>query len=129
GRASFPGPALRLTDGAFFQANSVFSSNRLDVTHFSTSFVFQIRPGTTPMANGLTFTIQGNGPTVLGFPADGLGYQRIPNSVAVKFDAVNGSTGLFTNGAFPGTPAVDLTGSGIDLGSGHPFRVDITYDG
>jgi hypothetical protein len=33
------------------------------------------------------------------------------------------------NGAAPSTPFVDLTGSGIDLHSGHVFQVHMSYDG
>ncbi len=33
------------------------------------------------------------------------------------------------NGALPTTPAVDMTGSGVDLHSGDIFRVHMTYDG
>jgi hypothetical protein len=57
------------------------------------------------------------------------------NSVAVKFDLYNNngegpdSTALYLNGASPTTPAVDMTGSGIDLHSGDTFRVHMTYDG
>ena len=55
--------------------------------------------------------------------------------MAVKFDLYsnNGegpdSTGLYLNGASPTTPAVDMTGSGINLHSGDIFRVHMTYDG
>ena len=57
------------------------------------------------------------------------------NSVAVKFDLYNNngegvdSTGLYTNGAWPTTPAVDMTASGVNLHSGDPFHVHISYDG
>jgi hypothetical protein len=53
----------------------------------------------------------------------------------VKFDLYsnNGegpdSTGLYLNGASPTTPAVDMTSSGVNLHSGDPFHVHITYDG
>jgi hypothetical protein len=56
-------------------------------------------------------------------------------SVAIKFDLYDNagegvnSTGLYTNGAIPTTPSVDLTGSGIDLHSGHVMNVQISYDG
>ena len=59
----------------------------------------------------------------------------ITNSMAVKFDLYsnNGegpdSTGLYVNGASPTTPAVDMTGSGVDLHSGDIFHVHMTYDG
>ena len=36
---------------------------------------------------------------------------------------------FIVNGASPTTPAVDMTGSGIDLHSGDIFRVHMTYDG
>src|SRR6202030_2101077 len=57
------------------------------------------------------------------------------NSIAVKFDLYsnNGegpdSTGLYLNGAAPTTPAVDMTGSGVDLHSGDIFHVHMSYDG
>src|SRR4029077_19325586 len=39
------------------------------------------------------------------------------------------STGLYTNGAAPAMPSVNLTGSGIDLHSGDVMNVQINYDG
>jgi hypothetical protein len=103
------------------------------------------------MADGLTFTIQGNSPTELGPAGGGLGYgpdfpdptvRGIRNSVAIKFDIYDNagegtdSTGLFTDGRSPTVPdpaspdvLVDLSGTGIDLSSQDIFRVDIVYDG
>ena len=102
------------------------------------------------MADGLTFTIQGNGPTELGPSGGGLGYgpdfpgslRGIRNSVAVKFDIYDNageginSTGLFTDGRSPTVPEpdsgdvlVNLDGTGIDLSSQNPFKVDMVYDG
>jgi hypothetical protein len=65
----------------------------------------------------------------------GLGYDGIPSSIAVKFDIWNNSgegtnsTGLYQNGSMPTTPSIDLTGTGIDLLSGHVFNVTISYNG
>src|SRR4029077_15044315 len=60
----------------------------------------------------------------------------IGKSLAIKFDLYsnNGegvnSTGLYTNGAAPtNTGSINLTSSGINLHSGHPMRVTLTYDG
>jgi len=114
---------------------SVFTTNPLHVSRFTTHFSFQIQSGTIPTADGFTFTIQRAGPFIVGGSGGSLGYTTVPRSVAVKFDLFdnagegNNSTGLFTNGQFPGVPAVDLTGSGIDLHSGHVFNVDMSYDG
>ena len=39
------------------------------------------------------------------------------------------STGLYVNGAWPTTPAVDMTSSGVNLHTTDVFNVQIIYDG
>jgi len=133
-----------LTDGSV-QAGSLFSSEAVDISHFATQFVFKLSGGSTSFADGITFTIQANGPTSLGGAGGSLGYgdeqgavnlsNGIRRSVAVKFDTYddfgegNNSTGLFTNGKYPSVPSNDLTPTSIDLHSGDPFRVSMIYDG
>jgi fibronectin type 3 domain-containing protein len=140
GSAKINGAFLQLTDGGPSEAASAFTSNRLDVTNFNTQFSFQIQNAT---ADGFTFTIQGVGPTALGGGGAQLGYGAaaapgpagITNSVAIKFDIYNNagegndSTGLYTNGASPTIPAIDLTPTGIDLHSGDIFTVTMNYGG
>jgi len=131
GSATSNGSAVRLTGPATNQAGSVFSSSQVDVTGFATTFDFQL---TSAAADGFAFVIQGAGSTALGSAGQGLGYQGIGNSVAVKLDlsddagGPSSSTGLYTNGA-PPTGGIDLSPSGIDLHSGHNFRVSIAYAG
>ena len=107
---------------------------------FTNDFSFQLTAAT---ADGFTFTIQGVGPTAIGPSGGGLGYgpdttagvAGIAKSLAVKFDLYNNSTegidstGIYTNGASPTTPAVDMTSSGVNLHSGDIFNVHMTYDG
>ncbi len=133
GSARVSGSRLRLTDGAGGEAASAFTTSSVDASQFATSFTFQL---TNPGADGITFTLQANDPSQLGAGGGGLGFQGIPNSVAVKFDLYNNSgegvnsTGLYLNGAAPtGAGSVDLTGSGIDLHSGDVFSVSLSYDG
>jgi hypothetical protein len=138
---SLPAPVLRLTDGDFGEAGTVFTTSRLGVTNFTTAFTFRMHDGTSFMADGMSFIIQGVSPTAVGGAGGGLGYVGIPNSVAVKFDLFDNqgegfnSTGLFFNGDFPGLPSqageasIDLSGTGIDLHSQHPFRVTLSYSG
>lgn len=63
------------------------------------------------------------------------GTPGISNSVAVKYDLYNNngegtdSTGLYTNGASPTTPATDMTSSGVILNNGDTMAVQITYNG
>jgi hypothetical protein len=143
GTAAVSGTALRLTSGVANQAASAFTATAVDVAKFTTSFDFQIGAGAST-ADGLTFTLQGVGATALGAAGGGLGYgtdgtnpgNAIGKSVAVKFDLYNNagegvnSTGLFLNGASPTSAgSVNLTGTGIDLHSGHVFHVTMSYDG
>jgi fibronectin type 3 domain-containing protein len=143
GSAVINGTKAELTNGGTNQAGSVFSTNPVDITRFTTQFTFQIGAGTAT-ADGFTFTIQGGAATALGSAGGGLGYGTdgtnpgnvIGNSVAVKFDLFSNagegvnSTGLYLNGASPTSAgSVNLTGTGIDLHSGHVFQVTMNYDG
>jgi len=143
GSAVVNGTNLQLTDSGANEAGAAWYSNPINIQTFTTDFTFQLTPGTSPIADGFTFTIQGTSATALGPSGGGLGYgpvqtggtPGIGKSVAVKFDLFsnNGegvdSTGLYLNGVTPTTPFVDMTGSAIDLHSGHPFKVHMTYDG
>jgi Legume lectin domain/Chitobiase/beta-hexosaminidase C-terminal domain/Fn3 associated len=133
---------LQLTNGGQQQAGSAFCTTLLNITNFTTDFTFQL---SNAMADGITFTIQNSpaGATALGPSGGGLGYgpdtpggtPGISNSVAVKYDLYsnNGegddSTGLYTNGASPTTPATDMTASGVILNNGDTMAVHITYNG
>jgi outer membrane protein assembly factor BamB len=132
GAATLKGTSLRITDGQSSERGSAFFTKPVNVEQFTTSFDFQL---TNPLADGFTFTIQGNGPKSLGGQGSGLGYSGIGNSVAVKFDLYGNagegpdSTGLFLNGVPPNIPAIDLSSSGVDLHSGDPINAQLTYDG
>ncbi len=115
-----------------YQAGSVFWNQPIGVQSFTTDFSFQL---SNAQGDGFTFTIQGTGPTALGASGSGLGYQKIAKSVAIKFDLYSNagegtdSTGVYTNGAVPMVPAVDMTASGVVLKSGDPMLAHVTYDG
>ena len=122
----------RLTNGGGSQAGTVFSSTAQSINNFSTTFTFQ---ETSATADGFSFIIQNVGNTAVGASGGGLGYAGIKNSIAVKFDIYNNagegsdSTGLFTNGAYPYTPAINLTGTGITLSNGDLMSATLTYNG
>ncbi|WP_109485818.1 chitobiase/beta-hexosaminidase C-terminal domain-containing protein [Occallatibacter savannae] len=123
---------LQLTNGGLNEAGSVFWNTPINVQAFTTTFQFQL---SNAQGNGFTFTIQNSGPTALGGNSAGLGYQNIPKSVAVKFNFYNyngegsDSTGFYTNGQAPVTPTVDVSPSGIQLGSGDSIQATISYTG
>jgi hypothetical protein len=56
--ARAPDPDAVVTPAANGQAGSIFSNNKVDITNFSTTFTFQMRAGSNPIADGMTFTIQ-----------------------------------------------------------------------
>jgi RHS repeat-associated protein len=127
-----PGGLLQLTDGGYWEAGAAWYSTKVPIQTFTTDFSFQILD---PTADGITFTIQGQGTGALGSDGGGLGYRYIPTSVAVKFDIWNNagegidSTGLYTNGAYPDIPAIDLSSTGINLHSGDVMNALLAYDG
>jgi hypothetical protein len=142
GSAALSASQLELTNGGGGEASSVFFTTPVNIASFTTNFTFQL---TTAQADGFTLTIQNSsaGAAALGPLGGGLGYgpgapggtPGISNSVAVKYDLYNNagegtdSTGLYTNGASPTTPATDMTSSGVILSSGDNMAVQITYNG
>jgi hypothetical protein len=137
-QASLSGTRLRLTDGGSIEATAAWYPAQVNVQGFATDFTFQQTPGTSPIGDGFTFVVQGVGTSAVGPLGGGLGYgggtQGITRSVAAKFDLFsnsgegNNSTGLYTNGASPTTPAITL-GGGVNLQRGDVFAVHISYDG
>jgi hypothetical protein len=136
GGAVISGTSLELTDGGSNEARSAFFTTPVNVQQFVTGFKFQL---INPSADGFTFTIQGTNPTVLGGYGGGPGFNGLSHSVGVKFDLYSNvsegpdSTGLYTNGAMPTVPAINLTGTGINLhasagGVGDVFYAQIVYN-
>ncbi len=123
---------LELTDGGTKEATSAFWTTPVNIQAFTTNFTFQL---TSAVADGFTFTIQNDSPTAVGGGGGGLGYGAITNSVAVKFDLYSNSgegtdsTGLYTDGTLPITPAIDMTSSGVVLSNGNTIAGQLVYDG
>ncbi len=133
--------SLEITTGGSYQAGSAFYTTPVNIQSFTTNFTFQL---VSAAADGFTFTIQGAGPTAIGGYGGSLGYGPNPTtgttggiakSVAIKFDIYSNSgegtdsTGMYTNGAAPTVPAVNLTSSGIVLTSGDTISAQLVYNG
>jgi hypothetical protein len=124
------------------------------VSTFTTHFQVQFNAGAT--GQGMTFCIQNvapssttstsqsalswvsGGPTTMGLNFAGLGYAGptgsngqanagIFESVAIKFDLTNNTTGIYTNGALPTTPQTTITG--LTMSTGNPLNVTLAYNG
>jgi len=133
GSATLNGTSLELTNGNGNEAGSAFFNTPVNSQFFTSDFTFQL---TNASADGFTICIQNQGPTALGSAGGDLGYGGPPgigDSVAIKFDLYNNdgegdnSTGIFTDGANPYVPAIDLTPSGISLHSGDVLRARLQY--
>ena len=61
---------LQLTNGGFYEAGSAFYTTPVPISAFTTDFTFQL---SNPMADGITFTIQGVGPTAIVLDDEYLG--------------------------------------------------------
>ena len=130
GSAALVNNTLEVIGGLPQQVGSVFSNAAVDASQFQTSFTFQF-----PVrgANGLTFTLQDDGPTAIGRGTTGLAYLSIPNSVCLKFDLdadagqTPSATGLYINGQSPTTNSIDTRPSGINFHSLHDFHVILAY--
>lgn len=148
GNSKLNGTRLRITDGTANQAGSAWYALPLNIQKFTTSFNFQITGGTTPTADGFAFVIQGGPNSAIGPGGGGLGYgpdnptnpaasnnAPIGKSIAVKFDLYSNakegvdSTGLYTAGASPTIPAVDMTSSGVNLHLTNVINAQLEYDG
>ena len=129
---SLAGTALQLTNGSGTEATSVWYTTPVNVQSFTTDFEFlEIAAN----ADGFTFALQNKGPTATGTLGGGLGYAGIGSSVAIKFDLYDNagegsdSTGVYLDGAYPSTPSLDLTASGVSLHGTDLLHAHVTYDG
>ncbi len=149
GTASLAGNSLELTNGVnqpgstyayTLEAASAFYANLVNIRSFSTAFTFQLtgpvgNPRLAEIGDGFTFVVQNAGLAALGSYGKSLGYATLSRSVAIKFDLYDNagegqnSTGLYTGGALPTVPAIDLTGTGIDLHSGNIISASLVYNG
>jgi len=119
GSAQLDDSRLQLTDGNPGEAGSAWYYTAVNVQAFTSDFTFQL---SNPSADGIAFVIQNSSSNVgvLGGNGSSLGYGGIGTSLGLKFDLYNSagegpdSTGLYTNGATPTVPAIDLTPSGVE---------------
>jgi len=123
--ASITGSNLEMTHNLTNEHTSAFTKARIPLKIFVTDFRFQFLKATSKSGDGLTFAVNAKSPTLFGSSGAGLGYARIPSSMALKFDLKNDAG----EGAMPTVPSVDITPSGIDLHSGHIMEAYVTYDG
>ena len=125
---------LTLTDNGppIFETRSAFYNTKVPTGAFTATFVYTA--GGNMQADGVTFTLQNSpaGPAALGPNAAGsnLGYFGIAPSAAVQLNIYTGDPGgvgsAFTSG---GTLSAYTSTSPVNLASGDPIHVMLSYDG
>jgi len=130
GSAGTVGPVLRLTPNADGQSGAAYSTTPITLgagNTFSTKFQFQItNPGGIAPADGITFVLSA-GSSGLGTGGGGLGYQGVPNSVAIEYDTY--PNGGVDAGNSSNHVAIDLNGhvadgsADSDQAGGYPYGV------
>jgi hypothetical protein len=87
GNANQVGTVLRLVPAYISQRGAAWTSSKQCVgLGFDTTFSFKITYQYNGGADGLAFVIQNHAADALGGGGGGIGYQGIPNSLAVEFD-------------------------------------------
>lgn len=90
------GNTVRLTDTVKYSAGALWTSARFNVSKgFSSDFTFTMQKGndnaqmdgSSPGADGISFVIQTAGPKAVGKHGQGVGYDEMPNCIAVEFDS------------------------------------------
>jgi len=151
GSAATAGNALRLTTATSSQAGAGYSTTAIALgagATFSTSFQFRLsQAGGIDPADGITFVLA-QATSGLGSVGGGMGYQGVPNSVAIEFDTydngeLGGSNhvGLDRNGSLSSSPVASPYGVGVCnlfgnsylndgcMSNGKVWSAFINYDG
>ncbi len=138
------GGVLTLTQsGLGTSARSAFSNNPVAVGQFNASFVYQ--DVTKNGADGVVFMLQSQGLTALGYPGAALGYTGsnintpgIAPSAGVGFNIYtggqSGASSLYQLSGGMLVTSVSTTNSftpstSVNLDSGDPIQVNVSYDG
>ncbi len=151
GNAACTGGVLRLTPVAASQVGSAFLTTPIPIsptTTFAAEFTIQMGmdgqsgscgDGSGWGADGMTFTVQSQGPTALGAVGGGMGYHDIAPSLAVELDSWlnpedpdGNHLGIDLGGTFPSvavTPITPLWNAATNTLNGPIWYLWVDYNG
>jgi hypothetical protein len=111
------GTVLRLTTASVSESGAAYSTSAFTLgasDTFSSQFQFRFtNPGGIDPADGITLVLAAS-PTGLGTAGGGMGYQGVPNSVAIEFNTYNNGLSLPTD-ASSNHVSIDTNGVLTDL--------------
>jgi hypothetical protein len=148
--AACTGGALRLTPASLLQVGSAFLTEPVPIspgTTFAAEFTIQmgladcLEDDSSFGADGITFTVQSQGPTALGSFGGGMGYLGIAPSLGVEIDTWynpeysdpdGNHLGINLGGSFPSvaaTPIMPFWNATTSGGSGPIWFLWVDYNG
>lgn len=138
---TLPTGTVQITPPPASTVNSILSTSRIAVAHFTSTFDVQFTAAASN-GDGLTFVVENSptsatgrgGSTARGAASGGLGYEGMGASVAFKIDTKQNagdpsanSVGVYVNGASP--KGGDDVSSKLNFHNGDVFHVVLAYDG
>ena len=130
------GRALWITPAIYDSWGSAFTTDKVNISQFSTSFTFRITPSYG--ADGLVFVIQSESASAGGSIGGSLGYSGISPSIGVEFDTYYNTewndpsgnhVGININGPNHGEDSPYTISVSPDFDDGNLWHVWIDYDG
>ena len=118
---------LTVTTAANSEASSAWFNTAQDITNFVASFTYT--DVSTGGADGFTFTLQNAGTSAIGGGGGGMGFTGINSAAADVFSLYGGNGGSASqfNLATTGSPARTATTPAVDITTGHPINVTLSY--
>ena len=131
---------LRLTPQITTKSGGAwYSTPQVATVGFETTFQFQV---TSLGSDGFAFVLQDGGDTVLSGGGGSMGYDKLPNSLAIEFDTFsnfenpdpnNNHVSIHTNGTGPNGPSesfsLGVVTPTFDINDGSPHTAKVRYDG
>ncbi len=121
---------LNLTTPSNSEATSYFYNTPQNITNFNETFTYT--NVSTNGADGITAIWQNAGTTALGGPGGSLGYTGISSAAGFAMNIYSGNSGSASgyNGTVTaGNPAATPTPGGVNIDSGDPINIDLSYKG
>ncbi|MEJ5286738.1 MAG: hypothetical protein CH6_0211 [Candidatus Kapaibacterium sp.] len=121
---------IRLSSSSPNQVGALWTSHLVPVARgFETSFKFRLSEGFNPIqseqhfpgADGIAFVIQNHSPFAIGNIGGGIGYDGIPNSLAIEFDTYSNDSSQIENFGDPNDNHIAVLCNGINPNSSKHF--------
>ena len=131
GQASISSSTLTITTAAGNEATSAIYTTKVPVGAFTAQFTYKdTAGGAGNNADGATFFLQSNSTTAVGGAGGGLGYSGITPSFAFALNIFTGAAGgVGTEVTNNGTVGTNVSTSPVNLASGDPILVTLSYNG